>query len=114
MNGCIRKEVGKSVFIKTFGDSPMNKILDFLVVFESFDYSMADIAEKSGVGYSTLKILLPELEKKKIIKCTRISGKSRMYKLNLEDPIVIKFKEFYWEITNQVVKKNIQEELIPA
>ena len=108
------KTIGKSVFLKTFGDSPMNKILDFLIVFESFDYSMADIAEKANVGYSTLKILLPQLEKKKIIKCTRITGKSKMYKLNLENPIVAKFKEFYWEITNQIVKNSIKEKQIPA
>lgn len=106
------KKIGNSIFIKLFGESPINKILDFLVVFEDFDYSMADIAEKANVGYSTLKILLPELERKKIIVCTRISGKSKMYKLNFENQIVIRFKEFYWEITNQRIREDLIEKSI--
>ena len=105
------KILGKSVFLETFGDSPTNRVLDFLIVFNSFDYSIADISENAGVGYSTLKILIKELVKRKIVVQTRISGKNKMYKLNKENPIVAKFVEFYWNITDQKIK---QLEPIPA
>lgn len=101
----LNEEMGKSVFLETFGDSPINKILDFLIVFDNFDYSMADIALKAGVGYSTLKTLMKELLKKGLIIQTRISGKSKMYKLNKENPLVKKFVEFYWNVTDETVSK---------
>lgn len=98
------EKIGHSVFIKTFGDSPINKVIDFLIVFDKYDYSMADIAEKANVGYSTLKLILPDLIKKKIIIKTRTSGKSPMYKINKENPLVERFIEFYWDITNKAAE----------
>ena len=57
----LNEEMGKSVLLEIFGDSPINRVLDFLIVFDRFDYSMADIAEKAGVSYSTMKILIKDL-----------------------------------------------------
>ena len=103
----LNEEMGKSVFLETFGDSPVNRVLDFLIVFDKFDYSMMDIATKAGVGYSTLKGLTKELIKKGLIIQSRISGKSKMYKLNKENPLMKKFIEFYWDITKGAVQKEM-------
>lgn len=102
------ESLGNSKFLDVFGESPINKVIDFLVVFDNFDYSMADIAENSNVGYSTLKELIPEMEKKGIIVKTRVSGKSNMYKLNKKNEAVKKFLEFYWNLAS-VNKKVIAE-----
>ena len=96
-----------TAFLEIFGDSPILKILDFLVVNEEFDYSMTDIAEFSSIGYSTLKLLWKKLEKSRIIKHTRTVGKAKMYKLNTENPIIRRFRDFYWEITKQAVRKEM-------
>lgn len=88
----------KSIYLETFGDSPINKVLDFLVVHEEFDYSMTDIARFSEVGYSTLKLFWNTLEDQSIVICSREVGNARMFKLNFENPIVQKFKQFYWEV----------------
>ena len=97
----------KTAFLELFGESPLLKILDFLVVNDDFDYSMTDIAELSGVGYATLKLLWPKLEKNKIIKQTRIIGKAKMYKINFENSMINSFRDFYWNITKQAVRKNV-------
>ena len=107
----LNEELGKSVFLETFGDSPINRVLDFLIVFDKFDYSMADVAIKAGVGYSTLKKLMIELKQKGLIIQSRISGKSKMYKLNKDNPLIKKFIEFYWNITEDVVKKGVEKEV---
>lgn len=96
----INSSLGKSVFLEKFGDYPINRVLDFLVVFNAFDYSIIDIAKNSGVGYSTLKILMKELIKNKIVIQSRIVGKSKMFKLNNDNIIVKRFIQFYWDITN--------------
>ena len=99
----------KTAFLSIFGDSPILRVLDFLVVNEDFDYSMTDIASLSGVGYSTLKLFWSKLEKEGIVVNVRIVGKAKMYKLDLANPVMKKFRDFYWETTKQKVhEKEIQ------
>ena len=104
----VNELVGKSVFLKTFGDSPINKVLDFLVVFDEFDYSIADIAEHSGTGYSTLKQLIKDLKDRKIVVQTRVSGKNKMYRINKDNAIVKSFISFYWDITNKKNREKLE------
>ena len=106
--------MAKTAFLHVFGDSPILKVLDFLVVNEDFDYCMTDIANLSGVGYSTLKLFWRKLEESNIIKQTRIVGKAKMYRLNFANPVVKKFIDFYWEITKQKVHEKIKEEELVA
>jgi|SRR3989344_3979802 len=112
----ISASLGKSVFLEKFGDYPINRVLDFLVNFQEFDYSIVDIANKAGVGYSTLKILMKTLIRNKIVIQSRIVGKAKMYKLNKENPIVKNFMQFYWNITNQEIEKTLgaRKVAIPA
>jgi predicted transcriptional regulator len=102
----------KTVFLSIFGNTPILRVLDFLVVNEDFDYSMTDIANLSGVGYSTLKLFWDRLEKEKIVVKTRIVGKAKMYRLNLANVVVKKFREFYWETTKQNVHEKIEKNTI--
>lgn len=104
----------KTVFLQIFGDSPILRIMDFLIVNEDFDYSMTDIADYSCVGYSTLKLFWKKLEENNIIKHTRIVGKAKMYRLNFDNPIVKKLRDFYWETTKQTVHKEIEEKEVAA
>ncbi len=102
----------KTAFLETFGGSPILKVLDFLVVNEDFDYSMSDIARFSGVGYSTLKLFWHKLERNNIVANTRVVGKARMYRLNTSNPIIRKFRDFYWETTRQRVHREVRSETI--
>ena len=104
----------KTAFLQVFGDSPMLKVLDFLIVNEDFDYSMTDIASQSGVGYSTLKLFWKKLEESKIVKQTRVVGKAKMYRLNFKNSIVKKFRDFYWETTKQAVHEHVKERKLMA
>ncbi|MEK6891715.1 MAG: helix-turn-helix transcriptional regulator [Nanoarchaeota archaeon] len=104
----------KTAFLQIFGDSPMLKVMDFLIVNEDFDYSMTDIASQSGVGYSTLKLFWKKLEESKIVKQTRVVGKAKMYRLNFENPIVKKFRDFYWETTKHSVHGDLKEKKLLA
>lgn len=86
----------ESIFIKLFGDYPLVRILNHLLVFREFDYSLTDIAKNSDVAWSTLNILWPKLEKLQIVIHTRNVGKAKMYKLNTENKLVqdlIKFAD---------------------
>ena len=83
----------KSVFVEFFGDYPFIRVLDFLIENEIFDYSKKDIAKYSGVAWNTLENFFDKMIERKIIVKTRKVGKSKMYKLNLENPIAQKLIE---------------------
>ena len=100
-------ESTKSLFLQTFGDTPILRVMDFLTINDDFDYSMTDIAELSGVGYATLKLFWSKFEKNKIVSKTREIGKAKKYRLNDANPVVKKFKELYWE----TAKKKIHSEM---
>lgn len=93
-----------SIFLKKQSNTPKNRILDFLIVHQEFDYSLKDIARHSKVGYTTLKKLKKELVKNKWIVFTRKVGKAKMYKLNLKSRIVEKFIDFYWSVIDSEVE----------
>ena len=101
----VNKSLGASVFLTTFGNYPINRVLDFLVVFSDFDYSIADIARKSGVGYSTLKLLIHDLAKRKMVVPSRTVGRAKLFRLNRENLTVKRFVQFYWDITNRKIEQ---------
>ncbi|HII65839.1 TPA: hypothetical protein HA295_03630 [Candidatus Woesearchaeota archaeon] len=100
-----------TAFLQVFGESPILKVMDFLIVNEDFDYSMTDIASLSGVGYSTLKLFWKNLESNGIVRNTRIVGRAKMYRLNVANPVVRKFRDFYWETTKHAVREELKEEI---
>lgn len=102
----------QTVFLEIFGDSPILRVLDFLILNEEFDQSMTDVAEGAGVGYSTLKLFWPKLEAEGIVRHIRTVGNAKMYTLNITNPIVKKLKELYWTVTRRAVHEELQEKVI--
>lgn len=94
----------KSVFLKKQGESPKNKLLDFLIVHAELDYSLKELSIYSGAGYSSVKLLIKKLLKDKWVKVTRKISKIKLYKLNISNPEVMKFIEFYWAVVEQEVR----------
>ena len=83
----------KSLFIELFGDSPTIKVLDYLLTERELDFSISDMARNSGIGRATLYRIWEELIKNQIIMPTRTIGKSKLYKLNIENPKIKKLIE---------------------
>ena len=96
-----------SVFLEREGYSPKNKVLDFLIVAQDFDYSLKEIAKYSNVSYPCIKQLKKELIKGKWITLTRKIGKAQMYKLNIKNLVVKKFMDYYWAVVESVVEKEL-------
>ncbi len=97
----------KSVFLEREGATPKNRVLDFLIVAQDFDYSLKDIAKFSKISYPCMKQLKKELVKDGWIVQTRKVGKAQMYKLNISSKKVEKFVDFFWTVVNEEVEKEI-------
>tara|TARA_Y100000294_G_scaffold175922_1_gene197105 strand:- start:59 stop:382 length:324 start_codon:yes stop_codon:yes gene_type:complete len=75
----------KSVFVEYFGDYPLIRVLDFLILGRDMDYSMTEIAKNSGVGWTAFSEIWPQLTKKEIVLFTRKIGNAKLYRLNTKN-----------------------------
>ena len=97
----------KTAFVEVFGTSPLIRVLDFLITYREFDYSLTDISKETEVGWNTLHSFFFKLVEKGIVKETRQVGRAKLYKLNTENPIAKKLIE----INNIITSKAVDEEL---
>src|SRR3989344_3161604 len=85
----------KPIFIRTFGDSPVIRILNTLLTGRELDYSMSDIARVSNVSWSTLNRVWDGLIKSELIKQTRQIGKAKLFMLNMDHLVVKNLIKMY-------------------
>lgn len=83
----------QSIFIRTLGDYPLIRILDFLLYSRDFDYPITEIARNAGVNFQTLKKVWPQLEQQRLVVVTRTLGGATLYKINTASPAVQKLIE---------------------
>ncbi len=104
----------QTAFVEVFGSSPLIKVLDFLMTYREFDYSLSDIARESGVGWNTLHSFFFKLVEKGIVKETRQVGRAKLYKLNTDNPVVKKLIEINNIITSKAVDEELKKQEIEA
>lgn len=98
-----------SIFIQTFGDYPLIRIMDFLIYSRDFDYPVTEIASNSNVNFQTLKKLWPRLEQDRIVISTRTLAGTTLFKINASNPVVKKLIELNnflcWEYAAKTEKE---------
>lgn len=107
----------KSAFRRVFGDSPMIRVLDFLLAERGlYDYTLSDISENSGVSWTTLHRVFPELVEMGVVEQTRTIANARLYRLNEKNPIAQELIKVDNKISDYFVEKGLgkQDKTIPA
>ena len=84
-----------TIFREALGDSPVIRVLDFLIEGRGFDYSLTDITENSNIGWTTLHRIWEKLVQLNIVVPTREIGRAKLFKLNEENPAVKKLINLY-------------------
>ncbi|MBS3126977.1 hypothetical protein J4228_02305 [Candidatus Woesearchaeota archaeon] len=102
----------KSLFVEFMGDSPMMKVMDYLITERELDFSITDMAENARIGRATLYRLWEDLIKNKIILHTRDIGKAKLFKLNTANDKIKKLIEIYDMLTLEELKKHSQMQKI--
>ena len=99
------------MFLKLEGNTVKNRIWSFLIVHSEFDYSMREIARYSKVSYTAMKEIWKEFVKRKMVIHTRNVGKAKMCKLNIKNPVVSKFIDYYWAVISNEIEKTEEKTL---
>jgi len=102
----------KSLFIEFMGDSPVVRVIDYLLTERDLDFSITDIANNAGIGRATLYRIWDNLIKNNIIIPTRVIGKAKLFKLNKENPKIKKLIEIDDMLIMDELKKHSQKQEI--
>ena len=70
----------ETLLIRSLGNSPSLRIVDFFLDNRLFDYTKNEIVENLEMGRATFFRYWKELERLGIVKVTRRIGKSNLYK----------------------------------
>jgi DNA-binding transcriptional ArsR family regulator len=110
------KKEYESIIIKTLGDSPKLRIVDFFLDNPMFDFTKKEVIEALGMSKQTFYKYFPELEEYEVVKVSRRIGKAKLYKINLEHPLVSMLREYEKKASMQIAQKeaNRTRKLIPV
>ena len=86
-----------TIFREALGDSPVIRVLDFLIEGRGLDYSLTDIAENANIGWTTLHRIWDKLVQLNIVVPTREIGRAKLFKLiKLYDTLLYMETEKYF------------------
>ena len=104
----------KSLLLQAIGDTPRLRVIDFLITFQDFDYSLTDISEGGEVAYRTLMEIWLSIEKANLVIETRKVGKSRMFKINMQNPVVKGLSAMQLKLADYFIEKELEAKKINA
>jgi len=107
-------ESEKTSFRLVFGESPVAKVLDFLIDNQEFDYSLTEITKRAEIAWSTLHEFFSDLVKLGIVRKTRKVGRAELYKLTIENPLVKKLIEIDILVSKQLAQIEVEKQKIVA
>lgn len=100
-----------TIFREALGDSPVIRVLDFLIEGRGLDYSLSDIAENSSIGWTTLHRIWDKLVKLGIVKHTRDIGRAKLFRINEDSPVVKELIKLYDTLLYQETEKYLKEKV---
>ena len=103
--------IEKSAFLELVGDTHFTRLLDFLITGRNFDYTLTDLARKAGVSWTTLNRVFPKLVEHNIVVIVRQVGMAKLYKLNMDNMLVLKMIELYNAVLAEKLKAARQKGL---
>jgi predicted transcriptional regulator len=101
-----------------FVGNATGKLIEYIIKNEDFEFSLSDIRRGGDVSMKTIVRDVPKLEELGMIMHTRVIGKSKMYKVNKESPIIRHFNKLmfglatvrnYYELKKQGYVKQAEQ-----
>ncbi len=109
----------KSLFLNFIGDTPLFRIIDFLIEHMGMDFSKTEIANGADISRTSLFKYWTVIEKNGIAKVTRCFGKTKLYTLDSKNPLVKTLLQLEIQLIEQSLnncskkeKKQLQEKKI--
>ena len=100
---------GPSCFLDILGDTPMNRVLDYLLGEIGYDFTLKEIAEQSRVGYATVKRIWSRVMKSRVVTPTRKIGKAVLYSYDISTQQGKALRTFYLDVLFKEAEKELKK-----
>ena len=100
----------KSLLLNLTGEMPLFKIIDFLLDNKGMDFSKSDISKGAEISRASLFNYWSEIEKHGIVKVTRSFGKTKLYTLNVKNPVTQKIIDLEKTLIAEAMDRHRNEE----
>jgi len=109
-------ETSDSLLIRALGNSPKLRILDYFLDYKLNDFTKKEIVEALGMSKLTFYKYFKDLEELGLVIVSRKIGRVKLYKVNLENPIVKMIIEFETKLSLQIAEQEVEnvKKPIPA
>lgn len=94
---------------RLFSGNATAKMLDFMVASQEYDYSESDIARYSGTSLRHVQMTLPRLVKSGLLAQTRLSGRSKMYRLDKQSKSGSALEKFALVLASVDIRNELAE-----
>ncbi|MCW4012276.1 MAG: hypothetical protein NWF07_04705 [Candidatus Bathyarchaeota archaeon] len=101
------REDRNSIFLKTFGKSPQTRIIDLFLDNPFFEFTRLEMIEALGMAKVTMYNTIPLIVQSGIITPSRKIGRSQLYRLNGDSPIVKNLRNIIKEASFEVAELEI-------
>jgi len=99
------KDLGDSLLLKAFGNSPKLRIIDIFLTNPLFDFSKNELVRELGMSKQTLYKYFKDLEELGMVKVTRKIGRANLYRINLENPMIKMLNEYETQLSLQIAEQ---------
>jgi len=94
-----------SILLKTLGDSPKLRIVDFFLDNPLFDFTKKEVIEALGMSKQTFYKYFTDIDEYGIVTVSRRIGKAKLYKIDLKHPLVSMLREYEVELSLQIAER---------
>jgi len=99
------KKEYQSILLKTLGDSPKLRIIDFFLDNPLFDFTKKEVIEALGMSKQTFYKHFTDIEEYGIVTPSRKIGKATLYKINPKHPLVNMLREYETQLSLQIAEQ---------
>jgi AraC-like DNA-binding protein len=103
------KKEHQSLLLKTLGDSPKLRIIDFFLDNPLFDFTKKEVIEALGMSKLTFYKYFKDVEAYGMVKVSRKIGRASLYKINFENPMVKMLKEYETQFSLQIAEQEAEK-----
>lgn len=103
-----------SLLLRTYGNSPQMRIINYLMDFPRNDFTQKEIIEALGMSKTTFYKYFDDLVGFGMIRINRRIANSKLYSINLQSPIVQSLKKNVNYISEKIAEGSFEQISVKA
>ena len=108
----IEMQQHESLLLRIYGNSPQMRMLDYFLEFPKNEFSQKEIIEELGMSKTTFYKYFDFLLEQDIIKQSGKDGKTKLYTINLQNPIVQTVKHGVSHASERIASKQMKRRIV--